>query len=224
VRVFAGTVLVAVSGQVAGTAVDRHRLEAGQEMRLGRNGAAQIARSDAKSDFVRSIPGQTELTARRRIDLSHATASQSSQYEQRTAKLAIDGDMQTYSHTAENDDRARWQLDLGEVHPIAAIVLHNRSDSLPGRFRDLTVTILAADGKQSVWKTDGVNKDNMFGGGRDDFLTGPAQMTLDVVHRNGRPVNGRFIRVERTPVDRPESYNRNVLFIAECEVYEAVEK
>ena len=58
---------------------------------------------------------------------SDATALHSDTFRGNDASNAIDGDYDTYSHTNNDPDGAKWlEIDLGEEHSIDTFVVHNR--------------------------------------------------------------------------------------------------
>jgi len=134
------------------------------------------------------------------------------------AANANDGDLNTFSHTATNDDGSTWTLDLRAVYEIRRIILHNRPECCQTRFRDLTVTLLAADGSSVLWTSDLLNPENR--------LDSPASLSLDLLELGVDPVPARFVRVSRRPdpdlsgsggVGNPDE--DSVLTLSEVEVY-----
>ena len=139
------------------------------------------------------------------------------------AERGNDGDFGNFTATASGDDDPWWRVDLGVAQPIALVVVHNRGDGCcQSRLRDITVEILDEDAS-IVFETDLLNAENILGG---RTLDGPGELVVDVIERVGVPVEGRFVRVRRTPdpdlsgtdgagnADEP-----NVLSIGEVEVY-----
>jgi hypothetical protein len=134
------------------------------------------------------------------------------------ASNAHDGDLNTFSHTATNDDGSTWTLDLRAVYEIRRIVLHNRAECCQTRFRDLTVTLLAADAQTVLWTSDLLNPENR--------LDSPASIILDLLDLDVEPVPARFVRVSRRPdpdlsgsggVGNPDE--DSVLSLGDVEVY-----
>jgi len=119
------------------------------------------------------------------------TASQSTTGYGLGASSANDGDLNTFSHTASDDDASTWSLDLRTVYEIRRIVLHNRAECCQSRLRDLTVTLLAADQQTVLWTSDLLNPENS--------LDSPASLTLDLLDLDVEPVPARFVRVSRRP-------------------------
>ena len=58
-----------------------------------------------------------------------------------------DANPQTFTHTGSDDNASTWWVDLGAPAEIRRIILWNRADCCQTRFRDLTVNLLAPDGK-----------------------------------------------------------------------------
>jgi len=132
--------------------------------------------------------------------------------------LAVDGDPDSFTHTATDDDASAWWVDLGEVHEISRVVIRNRTSCCQSRLRDLTVTLLGADGATVVWTSDLLNPENE--------LAGPPTLTLDFFELNVGPIPARSVRITRTP--DPDlsgsggvgnADEDNVLSLGEVEVY-----
>lgn len=66
---------------------------------------------------------------------------------------AIDGDPTTFTHTASDDDASSWSVDLGAAYELSRVVIRNRVGCCASRLRDITVTLLAADGIRVVWSS-----------------------------------------------------------------------
>ena len=124
------------------------------------------------------------------------TASQSSDYNAAiTAYKAIDGNLNTITHTARFDVDPWWEIDLGSSQMIDTIVLHNRVNCCASRLRDITVQILGA-ADNVVFTSPLLNPENILGEGV--LNAGPATLTVDVVMLAGSVVEGQKIRVIRT--------------------------
>lgn len=178
---------------------------------------AAASKSTASQKTVRSI-------GTRQLDLSRAQTSASSVIDLIYAtSYAIDNKPETYFHSG-NDDRAPWwQVDLGSPHSIAAVTLSSVPDTRLGRFRDLTIKILAEDGKTVVAESPLLNPKNALGGGELDWWNAPKQLTFEPARTAGKQVIGRFVRVERQMCDVDGSGNdRMVLMLAEVQIYEEI--
>ncbi len=237
VQVFKGTVDFASAG--------RAKPQHGQAGTGGRQlQAGQAARTDARANAIVDTPFNPDKFSRSGlrpaksaqdrvlIDLKGAAATQSTAPNQyHSANAACDADPKTMSHTSVDDAASWWQVDLGRERPIAAVVLQNDL-SKRGWLRDITVKILADDGKTVVVASHRLNPKNLFGGGEKDFDAGVWQLTFNVAHDAGKPVIGRFVRVEREHCDfkdeeivtadrRPDFLTgcRNALVLGEVEVY-----
>ncbi len=134
------------------------------------------------------------------------------------AELAIDGDPDSFTHTDSNDNASAWWVDLPSDTQIQRIVVRNRSNCCPSRLRDITVQLIAADGKTVVWSSELLNPENILGG--------PAALTVDLFELNVGPIEARRVRVSRTPdPDLSGSGGGgnededNVLSLGEVEVY-----
>jgi hypothetical protein len=137
------------------------------------------------------------------------------------ASNALDGNASTFTHTANEDTSATWQVTLLGDCAISEVVLHNR-EIIQSRLRDITIEVLNSAG--TVVATSALlNPENILGGGV--LSTGPATLTFDLVADTGGPVVGRTIRVRRTPDPdlsgvggSGDDADRNVLSLAEVEV------
>lgn len=132
--------------------------------------------------------------------------------------LAIDGDLGTFTHTDSADNASTWTLDLGREYDVAKVVLQNRRDCCLSRLRDITVSLLAADGSTVRFRSSLLNPENS--------LDNPPTLTVDLFDLNVGTVAARFIRVERIPDPDLSGSNGqgnadedNVLSLAEVEVY-----
>ncbi|MGE3310250.1 MAG: CotH kinase family protein [Limisphaerales bacterium] len=136
-------------------------------------------------DFTPANPGGSTNLA------LAGTATQSTTGYNLGAGNANDGDLNTFSHTATQDDGSTWRLDLGAVYEIRRVVLHNRAECCQTRLRDITVSLLAADGRTVLWTSDLLNPENA--------LNSPASITLDLLDLDVEPVPARFVQVTRAP-------------------------
>jgi hypothetical protein len=113
------------------------------------------------------------------------------------ASLGVDGMLGNFTHTLVTDAAPWWEVDLGQAFAIEEIVLRNRGDGCcQSRFRDLTVSIIDMPGGATVWQSALLNPENVLGGGGTG---GPPSLVLDLVLLAGLPVEGRAVRVTRTP-------------------------
>ncbi|MGH9361159.1 MAG: discoidin domain-containing protein, partial [Thermoanaerobaculia bacterium] len=126
------------------------------------------------------------------------TARQSSDYATPPfpAGLAIDDNLNNFTHTASADDAAAWEVDLGDSFSIEAIILHNRRSCCASRLRDITVSILDFDGA-TAWSSQLLNEENALGGGMAN--AGPPTLTLPLLDLEGKAIVGRTVRVARAP-------------------------
>ncbi len=85
-----------------------------------------------------------------------ATTTQSSDGYSRTGDQAVDGEMSTFSHTADGDLEPWWQVDLGGLWSVDSVRLHNRGECCPERLYNITVSLLDADGLE-LWASDLLN-------------------------------------------------------------------
>jgi hypothetical protein len=89
-------------------------------------------------------------------------------------------------------------------------------DGCFGRFRDITIQILAADGTTVLATSPVLNPHNILGSGgiNDYYYTGPASLTWLI----GQNVTGEFIRVIRSAEGSADP-NQYILSLAEVEAY-----
>lgn len=104
---------------------------------------------------------------------------------------AIDGDPDTFTHTATDDNQSTWSVDLGAAFELARIVIRNRTSCCQSRLRDLHVTLLGPDAQSVVWRSDLLNPENQLGS--------PASITLDFAELNLDAPLARVVRIERIP-------------------------
>ncbi|KAF0239663.1 MAG: hypothetical protein FD180_5205, partial [Planctomycetota bacterium] len=151
-------------------------------------------------------------------------ATQSTTYPNLPAPLGNDGNRATFTATAATDEQAAWEVDLGGLFAIEAVVLRNRLDCCRSRLRDIQIAILDFDGTQ-VWISELLNVENELGG---QTLDAPLALTLSILALNGQSVDGRFVRVTRLPdpdlsgtlgAGGPDEMN--ILTLAEVEVFAA---
>ena len=123
-------------------------------------------------------------------------ASQSSTLSGFTADRAIDGDLANFTHTTAGVNLpATWELDLGAMHAIESIVLHNRVSCCGSRLRDIRVSILDAAGDVTFFESELLNPENELG----DYPSGPGRLEIDLVQATGGRVLGQIVRVVRIP-------------------------
>ena len=131
-------------------------------------------------------------------------------------ELAADGDPNTFTHTAPDDPKPTWWLDLGKTVEVRRIVVHNRADCCGSRLRDITVQLLAPDQQTVVWSSGLLNPENI--------LSSPTSLTLDLVELNVGAIPARTVRVLRTPDPdlsggASNEDEANVLSLGEVEVF-----
>jgi len=120
--------------------------------------------------------------------------AQSSLLNGYVSALAVDGDLNDFTHTDAADAAPWWEVDLCEMSDIETIVLHNRTSCCGSRLRDITVEILDS-ARISVFTSKLLNRENELGA----FPNGPPELTLDLVALEGHVVRGQFVSVTRTP-------------------------
>jgi hypothetical protein len=142
--------------------------------------------------------------------------TQSSTESSYTADLAVDGDPTNFTHTAVGDANAWLMVDLGELHDIDAIVLHNRDNCCGNRLRDVVVEILDEDGQRMVFASAKLNENNQS--------ASPPLIAIGMPEVTGDVVRGRYVRIRRvaTPGDSGnmhEQANLRVLSLGEVQIF-----
>ena len=135
-------------------------------------------------------PPNPNLAAR-----EEATTSQSSQLGGFGPELAVDGNLGNFTHTLSGEGPATWEVDLGDVHELATIRLHNRTSCCGSRLRDITVFVLDGPGGEIVFESELLNPENELGA----FPLGPGMLELDLVALTGGVVSGQVVQVVREP-------------------------
>ncbi|MCC6231307.1 MAG: CotH kinase family protein, partial [Verrucomicrobiales bacterium] len=161
-----------------------------------------------------SIPAPSNASSNLAL---RGTATQSTTGFGADAAFAIDGNPDTFTHTATEDVASVWQLDLGADVEVARLILRNRANCCQSRLRDITVSLLAADGRV-LWTSPLLNSENA--------LNSPAALELDLLDLNDGPLTARTVRVARTPDPDLSGSGGvgnddedNVLSLGEVEVY-----
>ncbi len=133
------------------------------------------------------------------------TATQSSNLSASyLANKAIDGDINNFSHTSNQDQNAWWQIDLGSVQDISFMNIYNRANCCQIRLEDYYVFVSDVP----FTATDITTTQNQTG-------------VLDIheAKQAGRPTvininrTGRYIRIQSTK-------NQEYLQIAEIEIFD----
>eukprot|EP00457_Paulinella_chromatophora_P001344 gb/GEZN01001346.1/.p1 GENE.gb/GEZN01001346.1/~~gb/GEZN01001346.1/.p1 ORF type:complete len:1014 (+),score=102.87 gb/GEZN01001346.1/:48-3089(+) len=119
---------------------------------------------------------------------------------------ALDGSLETFTHTKFSDSEPWWQVDLKEVFLIKVVILQNRTDGWMCRLSDLTVT-LSDMANEVVWTSGLVNP--------NDMEKGPCQINL----LTGGGVKARYVKVSRKACRLDwEEGDRNVLSLVQVKV------
>ena len=133
-------------------------------------------------------------------------------------EFAIDGDPDSFTHTTSDDNDSTWSLDLGGTFELSRILLRNRTSCCGSRLRDITVTLLGADGATTVWSSGLLNPENILGA--------PDVITIDFAELNLDAPLARIVRVHRTADPdlsgsggTGNSDEGSVLSLGEVEVY-----
>ncbi len=139
-------------------------------------------------------------------------AAGSTQFETFTPYNALDNNPSTFSHTDVTDTNSSWTIKLSRDQEIRQVVLTNRIDGVPGRFRDITVEVLDENGLV-VFTSPVLNPRATAG---NSVLVGPPTLTATLP--NG--ITGRTIRVSRLaqPGFGGSAADQNVLSLAEVGV------
>ncbi|MFT5685202.1 MAG: hypothetical protein ACI8RZ_006151 [Myxococcota bacterium] len=134
--------------------------------------------------------------------------SQSSDGYGYTGAQAVDGSLDTFSHTGDGDLSPRWQVDLDDARWISEIVLENRRSCCADRLYNLTVSVLDADGS-ATWTSEVLNPTAEGATPQDPGET--LTLTLD------SPVSGHAVSVEKSAVNGAGS--SEWMSLAEVTVY-----
>ncbi len=137
-------------------------------------------------------------------------AAQSSDYSvSYPASNAVDGLLNTFSHTAGWDTNSTWQVNLGGAYYISEIVLYNRLNCCWARLRDITVSIRDPEDTTDIYVSELLNPHNI--------LNDPTFLSVDF---SSEPILGGIVRVHRTadPDDPGSNSDRNTLTLAEVDV------
>jgi hypothetical protein len=203
---------------------EKLRLTAGQAIEDNGHGRVLIAASAGA--FVHDLRLRGDLQRDPRglvIDsrFSHNVAlgkqaTQSSTLANYTANLAVDGDPTNFTHTNYSDANSWLMVDLGELHDIDAVVLHNRDECCGERLRDIVVEILADDGQRVVFASPTLNEKNQ--------MSSPPLVAIGLPETTGDFVQGRFVRIRRsaTPGESSDAHtlaNLCVLSLGEVQIF-----
>jgi hypothetical protein len=136
-----------------------------------------------------------------------AATSQSSDGYSRTGAQAVDGDLDTFSHTADADLEPWWQVELGGLWSVSSVKLHNRLNCCPERLYNITVSLLDADGGE-LWVSETLNP--------TDEGSAPVDPGEQLEVRLDEPVVAAAVRVSKLAVNGASS--SEWLSLAEVEV------
>jgi hypothetical protein len=117
--------------------------------------------------------------------------TQSSTQSPYHAELAVDGNPANFTHTTVSDADPWLMVDLGKVHDIDAVILHNRDDCCGHRLRNVVVEVLGEDGQTASFVSPTLNADNQ--------LNSPTIIAVGMPELTGDVVGGRYVRVRRIP-------------------------
>ena len=148
---------------------------------------------DAWQDVTLGIGFDTSLGGSQ--DVEEVAASKSTQQSSigfgYGSELAVDGDLNTFTHTLNTDENATWQVDLDGTYFISKIVLHNRHNCCQSRLRDITITIRDPGDTVDTFVSDLINPENV--------LMSPTIITIDLMELTGTAIYGGIVKVSRTP-------------------------
>lgn len=149
-------------------------------------------------------------------------ATQSSQLGGYGPDLAIDGNLDNFTHTQGGQPDAWWELDLLDFRQIEKILIFNRTSCCGSRLRDITVEILDDPMGDVIWSSELLNEENEMGA----FPLGPELLEIDLILEEGEAIEGRVIRISRlSDADLSGSGGQgnqdeaDVLSLGEVEVY-----
>jgi len=141
------------------------------------------------------------------VDLSSATATQSSEYNggQFPASLAIDGNLGNFTHT-DVESNATWTLSLPAKTSFDIIRIWNRGDGCcQGRLQDITVTAFDdAAGANKVFTSPVLNPANE--------LNGPPRIDVSTPS-----LTAQSLQISRAAFD-PTTHDGSVLSLGEVQL------
>ena len=115
------------------------------------------------------------------------SAAQSSTVSPNTASLGIDNNLTNFTQTAAGAVNPSWTLNLRRRALIQSVLLHNRGDgNFLNRLRDITVSILDADGTTVIYTSPLLNPENQ--------LLSPRTLTMGTTVA----LYGQYIKISRT--------------------------
>lgn len=136
--------------------------------------------------------------------------SQSSDGYGYTGLQAVDGSLDTFSHTGDGDLMPRWEVALDEEQWVSEVVLENRRGCCPERLYNVTVSVRDADGVP-LWTSEVLNPT-----AEGDSPADPGDtLTVSVAP----PAAGHAVSVEKVAVNGAGS--SEWMSLAEVSVYAA---
>ena len=107
--------------------------------------------------------------------------------------LALNGNLDDFTHTLGTDEMPFWEVDYGQSYDISGITIFNRTSCCGSRLRDITVFILDGPGGDILYESDLLNPENELG----VFPDGPTSLEITLADLGGEAISGQVVRVER---------------------------
>lgn len=142
-------------------------------------------------------------------------SSESPDKQKFLASHATDGNPQTCTHTAWEDEYAWIEVDLEKEIFIHTISILNRVDAAQSRLQDIFVTLFTEEKREEVWKSETLNVENE--------LNSPTHLTV-IVGSEDQKIKARYVRVLRKPNPRLDKDHRNVLSVGSIQVITSVDQ
>ena len=165
--------------------------------------------------------------------------------EHHAAANAVDGRLDSFTHTATEDARACWRIDLGRALDVRLVTLVNRADGWTNRLRDIVVEMHTDANADAGAAQDESDRQNTISDAEvsklrlvyasaaplnaNNRLGGPAQLTA-ITHSAASSRRARYVTVRRVAVPGPSpsrrggggdnmhAGDRNVLSLAQVRV------
>ena len=156
---------------------------------------------------VKYVGEYTETLIGGPISLAGAVATESTNlFGSYPASNALDGDVNSFSHTATGDTAPTWTLTLPVATPVSGIFLYNRTQGWKERLRNITIRVFSdAAGTMEVFNSGVLNPNNV--------LNGPATLSV-----SPGDVTARVISVYRGLTDNPVG-DDGALSLAEVKLF-----
>jgi len=168
----------------------RYVVTKGRSLQFLTNGEVRSGVHTENVSRYRQLVSRLRRSTLRNVAL-HKPATQSSSFDGYRPKHALDGQLDTLTHTDGDtaDPISWWQVDLLKAWSIQSVVLHNRQGVCESRLRDIHVEVFGDDGETVLFRSPLLNPENT--------LNSPALIVVNIADLAGEPVVGRYVRVSR---------------------------